>query len=391
MYFPDSTFQMVESALSPPYDGSEFQDLFPELTGVEPDEMVDIESLADHAASSLQQQPDDVVENQSVMLNDNVSIHSQDSYSDRGSVYECDDVSEGEVEEHEDADQLLRYLIAPVRQTQSKTKQLRHQSSKSNDSERFSASSRDQGSTIHHIHTDSPLPSAVVTTRKYTRSRKSMSKARRNGPKQMPASSTTCFTVVDEKGSCQSIQGPNRNAVMAKLNRERKKQLMVELEEKVGLLDTENDALKKQNGRLRKKVDILSRELQYVKNVLANQSTLSSLLKNIKATGLEFHTSMPLQSNPSRVAKGISRVNQKRKRQFDHDYCLEQNDDEFQPPKVARSGSKGKKVDGETDANVNLSNCDAVGGVCLHVLGENVSLEFCSKCSAKANLAGSRC
>ncbi|XP_041469290.1 uncharacterized protein LOC121419067 [Lytechinus variegatus] len=386
MYFPDSTFQMVESALSPPYDGSEFQDLFPELTGVEPDEMVDIESLADHAASSLQQ-PDDVVENHSVMLNDNVSIHSQDSYSERGSVYECDDVSEGEVEEHEDADQLLRYLIAPVSQTQSKTKQLRRQSSNSNDSERFPDRSRDQGSTIHHP--DSPPPSAVVTTRKYTR--KSTSKARRNGPKQMPASSTTCFTVVDEKGSCKSVQGPNRNAVMAKLNRERKKQLMVELEEKVGLLDTENDALKKQNVRLRKRVDILSRELQYVKNVLANQSTLSSLLKNIKATGLEFHTSMPLQSNPSRVAKGISRVNQKRKRQFDHDYCLEQNDDEFQSPKVARSGSKGKKDDGKTDANVNLSNCDAVGGVCLHVLGENVSLEFCSKCSAKANLAGSRC
>ncbi|XP_030854888.1 uncharacterized protein LOC764243 isoform X1 [Strongylocentrotus purpuratus] len=375
MYFPNSTFQMVESALSPPYDGSEFQELFPELTGVEPEEMVDIESLADRAA--LFMQPDDVaiVENQSVMLSDQVSTHSLEleSNSENGSVYECD-VSEEE--EAEDADQLLRYLGAQTSRKSKRQTQQRQRRQSSNDSGRFSDSSHDQDSTVHS-QVKSPLPS--LTTRKYTKTR--------NVPGQI-ATPSTSYTVIDESGARKSVRGPNRNAVMAKLNRERKKQLMGDLEEKVGLLDTENDALKKQNVRLRKKVNVLARELQYVKSVLANQSTLSGLLKNIKATGLEFHTSMPLQ--PSRAVSDIPLVSQKRKQQFDHDYCIEQNEG-LRSRKFAKSESVAS-VEGESiDENLpNYASEVGLGGVCLHVSGDNVSLEFCSKCSAKAKLAGSR-
>lgn len=377
MYFPNSTFQMVESALSPPYDGSEFQELFPELTGVEPEEMVDIESLADRAA--LFMQPDDVaiVENQSVMLSDQVSTHSLESNSENGSVYECD-VSEEE--EAEDADQLLRYLSTQTSRKSKRQTQQRQRRQSSNDSGRFSDSSHDQDSTVHS-QVKSPLPS--LTTRKYTKTR--------NEPGQI-ATPSTSYTVIDETGARKSVRGPNRNAVMAKLNRERKKQLMGDLEEKVGLLNTENDALKKQNVRLRKKVNVLARELQYVKSVLANQSTLSGLLKNIKATGLEFHTSMPLQPvlQPSRVVGDVPLVSQKRKRQFDHDYCVEQNE-ELCSRKVAKSESVAS-VEGESiDENLpNYASEVGLGGVCLHVSGDNVSLEFCSKCSAKAKLAGRR-
>lgn len=375
MYFPNSTFQMVESALSPPYDGSEFQELFPELTGVEPEEMVDIESLADRAA--LFMQPDDVavVENQSVMLSDQVSIYSLESNSENGSVYECD-VSEEE--EAEDADQLLRYLSAQTSRKSKRQTQQRQRRQSSNDSGRFSDSSHDQDSTVHGL-VKSPSPSALLTTRKYTKTR--------NDSGQI-ATPSTSYTVIDETGARKSVRGPNRNAVMAKLNRERKKQLMGDLEEKVGLLDTENDALKKQNVRLRKKVNVLARELQYVKSVLANQSTLSGLLKNIKATGLEFHTSMPLQ--PSRAVSDVPLVSQKRKQQFDHDYCVEQNE-ELRSHKVAKSESVAS-VEGESiDGNLpNYASEVGLGGVCLHVTGDNVSLEFCSKCSAKAKLAGRR-
>lgn len=375
MYFPNSTFQMVESALSPPYDGSEFQELFPELTGVEPEEMVDIESLADRAA--LFMQPDDVaiVENQSVMLSDQVSTHSLESNSENGSVYECD-VSEEE--EAEDADQLLRYLSTQTSRKSKRQTQQRQRRQSSNDSGRFSDSSHDQDSTVHGL-VKSPSPSSLLTTRKYTKTR--------NEPGQI-ATPSTSYTVIDETGARKSVRGPNRNAVMAKLNRERKKQLMGDLEEKVGLLNTENDALKKQNVRLRKKVNVLARELQYVKSVLANQSTLSGLLKNIKATGLEFHTSMPLQ--PSRAVSDVPLVSQKRKQQFDHDYCVEQNE-ELCSRKVAKSESVAS-VEGESiDENLpNYASEVGLGGVCLHVSGDNVSLEFCSKCSAKAKLAGRR-
>ena len=345
MYSTISTFQPIESALSPPYDGSEFLDLFPELTGVEPEEMVDIESLTEEALESFP--ADDTLS----MTTDRASTYSVETDS------ECDSQNPSE-EEDDDPEELLRYLIGETDSTKSRRKRR--------------LSSRDSENSRTSVEKRVPQKSKPTSTK---------SKCK------------TSITVFEE-GVRKTVEGPNRNAVMAKLNRERKKQHMSHLEKKVGLLGTENDALKKQNVCLRKKVSILARELQYVKGVLANQSALAGLLNNIQATGLEFHSSMPVarvKQDPELHVKNEMLesaevpLSKRRKGLNDHDYCLEissrlesnaENCDDFA---VGHSNEDDEKVPVVPNAS----------GVCLHVSGRSVSLEFCSKCSGNAKAAQS--
>ena len=352
MYSTISTFQPIESALSPPYDGSEFLDLFPELTGVEPDEMVDIESLTEEALESFP--ADDSLS----VTTDRASTHSVETDS------EYDSQNPSEEDDDDDPEELLRYLIGET----DSTKSWRKRRLSSRDSGNFSENSRPRTSVEKRV------PQKSKPTRSSTKSK-----------------CKTSITVFEE-GVRKTVEGPNRNAVMAKLNRERKKQHMSHLEKKVGLLGTENDALKKQNVCLRKKVSILAKELQYVKGVLANQSALAGLLNNIQATGLEFHSSMPVsrvKQDPELHVKNETLesaevpLGKRRKGLNDHDYCLETS---------SRLESNAENCDDFAVGNEDDEKVPVVpnaSGVCLHVSGRSVSLEFCSKCSGNAKAAQS--
>ncbi|XP_072168020.1 uncharacterized protein [Diadema setosum] len=209
MFSSNSTFQMIESALSPPYDGSEFEELFPELTGVEPEEMVDVEALADSALESLA---------------GTCGGEEMFAKSERSSPLSLtNDIENLSDDSDEDPEQMLRYVIGQTDGT--KTSQKRERS-------------HDSASSLSPPRCPSPSPSLHVGG----------SVRRKIKPPK------TTVTIIDDDGIRREVEGPNRNAVMAKLNRERKKKLLSTLEGKVGLLSTENDALKKQNGRLRKKV-----------------------------------------------------------------------------------------------------------------------------------------
>ncbi|XP_071490519.1 uncharacterized protein [Diadema antillarum] len=346
MFSSDSTFQMIESALSPPYDGSEFEELFPELTGVEPEEMVDVEALADSALESLA---------------GTCGGEEMFAKSDRSSPLSLtNDMENLSDDSDEDPEQMLRYIIGQTDGTKTSQKRKR---------------SHDSASSLSPPRCPSPSPSRGGSVRRKIKPPK------------------TTVTIIDDDGIRREVEGPNRNAVMAKLNRERKKKLLSTLEGKVGLLSTENDALKKQNGRLRKKVGVLARELNYVKSVLANQSALSQLLTNIKATGLEFHSSMSVSVSNKKPEIGENNNSVKRKglnRPSDHDYCLEEPSSKVAKYEERSRPNTSQRVKREHSHSA-ANSLDAQGaGVCLHVSDGCVSLEFCSKCSQKSKEAQSQ-
>ncbi|XP_053392612.1 uncharacterized protein LOC123563972 [Mercenaria mercenaria] len=134
-----------------------------------------------------------------------------------------------------------------------------------------------------------------------------------------------------------------KNAVQAKMNREKKKAYIKSLEDEIEELKCENFTLKENERKVSNERNELKEEIEYLKSVLANQSALSGLLKNI--------------GNVENV-KLSSSLNRKRSADLDHDYH-----------NVVK---RGKLTVRKT------------AGVCLHVDQGNVSLEFCSKCASMA-------
>ena len=190
-----------------------------------------------------------------------------------------------------------------------------------------------------------------------------------------PTDSVTSSTSV---GKCKS-----KSAIAAKENREKKKKYISTLESSVKGLASENKTLKSQVGQLDDEVEKLRLEVDYLKSVLANQSTLSRLLDNIPGV-----TSVSLRSNEDSCCQVKGKKSKKRERSqdfegsesvtnssktkkrklSDHDYANN--------GVVSHSVSDSRQLAGSTPA--------LGGGVCLHVADEEVSLEFCAECSRRA-------
>ena len=134
-----------------------------------------------------------------------------------------------------------------------------------------------------------------------------------------------------------------KNAIQAKMNREKKKAYIKSLEDEIESLKMENFAVRNSNKKVMKERDALLEEREYLKSVIANQSTLSGLLQNIgKVDNVKLTSSF---------------AQRKRSAELDHDY-----------------DSSGKRV----------KKTKTTAGVCLHVDDGNVSIEFCSKCATAA-------
>jgi hypothetical protein len=149
----------------------------------------------------------------------------------------------------------------------------------------------------------------------------------------------------------------SRNAVNAKLNREKKKAYIADLERKVAQLRDENGKLTADVDRVNVEKEACVREVQYLRNILVNQSTLAKVLAGLPeirgvhlrsslfttATGARLHGDVEQQS----VASG-----------HEHDYGG-----------ISTSSSSSR-----------------AGGICLHVDNSRVSVELCSTCANMATL-----
>lgn len=141
-----------------------------------------------------------------------------------------------------------------------------------------------------------------------------------------------------QKLSDHQMERNRKNAIAARINRQKKKEYLSGLENKITSLSTENKTLKEKCDSYEATIHSLEDEIEYLKSVLANQSTLSTIL-----TGL-----------PN--IKCVS-VAGKRKREG--------------------SESTNKKVKKDSPQHS--------GGICLHIAGDVASIELCSKCSLRCN------
>lgn len=145
--------------------------------------------------------------------------------------------------------------------------------------------------------------------------------------------------------------GPmSKNAVLARENRKKKKEYMSQLESEITELKGDNEGLTTKLSQANNTIKSLHDEIQYLKSVIANESTLGALLKNIPAATnitLKRGRQNNTWDNPSAESK---------RRKLDHDYL--------------------SLIDG-VDAS-------SRPGVCLHVAEGSVSLEFCSRCNLQS-------
>ena len=131
-----------------------------------------------------------------------------------------------------------------------------------------------------------------------------------------------------------AFEKSRKNAIIAKRNREKKKALMDIMEKRCDKLSSDNDRLESDNEKLRHRVTTLEEEVYYLKSILANESSLATVLSGLHNVGhLRFSSS------------------------FD--------------------ASKNAKNHVTSSPN----QLEVSGGVCLHVDGNEVSMQMCTKCS----------
>lgn len=128
---------------------------------------------------------------------------------------------------------------------------------------------------------------------------------RRPGRPRRTSSATSPFAEMPDEDPSLGIQagrrgrGPskshcsNRNAVMARVNRERKKMYVQSIEQKLKTLDQENKILKGRILEQDQRVEKLNEEVAYMRNVLKNQTMVSSLLKALNESLGKMHGNDP--------------------------------------------------------------------------------------------------
>lgn len=179
-----------------------------------------------------------------------------------------------------------------------------------------------------------------------------------------------------------------KNAIAARENRIKKKKYIEGIEGELQQLRKENEVLKTKEKRHDQVVDKLKEEISYLKNVLANQSTLSTLVNRLVTTpGLSFNLT-PEEPTPSNTDKHHD----------DNDYA---DDDEVDVEIQESQSTKGNVPDSNqtryqtrgtkrkattpqtasTSINQKKLRRNVKGGVCLHLGQDMVSLTFCSHCS----------
>ena len=144
--------------------------------------------------------------------------------------------------------------------------------------------------------------------------------------------------------------GPmSKNAILARENRRRKKEYLTSLESELSTLKSDNEDLTTKLSSANKTIDNLNDEIEYLKSVIANETTLGALLQNIPtATGVSLKR--------GRQTKPTSQPAPEKRRKVDHDYL----------------------------SLTTAANNSSRPGVCLHVADGSVSLEFCSKCNVQS-------
>ncbi|XP_019565629.3 uncharacterized protein LOC109433631 isoform X1 [Aedes albopictus] len=218
----------------------------------------------------------------------------------------------------------------------------------------------------------------------------------------------------------------NRNALLARENRRRKKEHVESLEREVDELKESNGKIRKALRKKSKLVEQLTRERNYLKSVIANRTGIMAVLKSVQRTGLPM-TSSGLSYVTGPMARRIGSSSDEGLGASPHS-ILTDEEDKFNPhndlglsgqevsfeeefsrlPDVdellstmagsgERSSSSGEQVI-TTEHNYfehsnhnsleSGSGAAAAAGVCVHIVpGGRVSVEFCASCALSSQRA----
>jgi hypothetical protein len=154
-----------------------------------------------------------------------------------------------------------------------------------------------------------------------------------------------------------------RNAIAARENRERKKAYIEDMEKKLHISEGENRKMRSIITALTKKNEELSDENKYYKGVLANDSKMSQVIKHLAEV-----SQIELIGTQMIATKG--------------NHSVEVTVDS----KTRKSTRIASKAETQTNG-YRLKNDTDSSGICLHVNNNEVSLEFCAKCSIKQKKA----
>jgi len=156
----------------------------------------------------------------------------------------------------------------------------------------------------------------------------------RHQPKSIRAIRGTGVLLSTGKSS-SIVLDENTNAVKARINREKQKAYISNLKQQVVDLKSEYSSMKAARALAVRDTSFFEEEIKYLKGVLANQSALSNLIKNINGdSNMRVQTS----SRPVRATEDGAR---KRLRADDQDWGRSQNDRKYsRGPKTTRRGKK---------------------------------------------------
>jgi len=197
-----------------------------------------------------------------------------------------------------------------------------------------------------------------------------------------------------KRGECAS-----KSALSAKRNRELKKRQFAILENEVEAISQEKLMIKKQLLEKCKMVNSLQKEVIYLRNIIANQSCLSSILNCIQAVpGLQLNTNTSNMGSANEVNNNTNNENpisREAGSQALQATQLTTSQNEPSSSSYVRAAGKAKRI--KLDHNRSSSsvpetpsstpvpdNMDTSGGVCLHVSNKRASLEFCVHCAESA-------
>lgn len=181
-----------------------------------------------------------------------------------------------------------------------------------------------------------------------------------------------------KRGEC-----PSKSALCAKRNRDKKKKEFALLESQVEVLSKENALMKEQLQLKCKGMEKLQKEVHYLRNVIANQSSLSSILQCIQTIpNLDFQTNNIISDKSEHDL-----VEEKKSLP-----TLKSSQNENQPTiKYVRVAGKLKQIKTRSATVIQDSptpspeDKEISGGVCLHVSDKKASLEFCASCAESAS------
>lgn len=193
------------------------------------------------------------------------------------------------------------------------------------------------------------------------------------------ASTSTTVTEMNSKDTeLSEAEKSKKNAIAARENRVKKKKYLEGIEKELKDLRKDNETLKAKERLHDQVVGKLQNEVSYLKNVLANQSTLSTLMNRLVSTpGLSFNLATEEPSTET----------------HDDENRVDDSDDHYEPEQPTGNVLRGsqtryqtrgtkRKVPTEQETTGQKKSRNGVkGGICLHVGQDMVSLKFCSQCS----------